>query len=102
MQQPTILYEDTDILAINKPAGLVVHSDGKTKQPTLVDWLLEKYPDIKHIGEPGRNAEGKEILRSGIVHRLDRDTSGVMLVAKTQEGFEHLKKQFQARTIEKI
>ena len=98
---PTILYEDNDILAINKPAGLVVHSDGKTNEPNLVDWLLSKYPDIKNVGEPGRNAKGEQVLRSGIVHRLDRDTSGVMLVAKTQEAFESLKSQFQNHEIQK-
>lgn len=99
--EPTILYEDLDILAINKPSGLVVHSDGKTKEPNLVDWLLSKYPEIKGVGEPGRNAKGEEVLRSGIVHRLDRDTSGVMLVAKTQEAFENLKSQFQNHEIQK-
>jgi 23S rRNA pseudouridine1911/1915/1917 synthase len=98
---PTILYEDKNILAINKPAGLVVHSDGKTNEPNLVDWLLLKYPEIKNVGEPGRNAKGEEVLRSGIVHRLDRDTSGVMLVAKTQEAFESLKSQFQNHEIQK-
>lgn len=104
---PTILYEDKDIIAVNKPAGLVVHSDGrpaqagKTNEPNLVDWLLSKYPEIKNVGEPGRNAKGEEVLRSGIVHRLDRDTSGVMLVAKTQEAFESLKSQFQNHKIQK-
>lgn len=100
--EPTILYEDKDIVAINKPAGLVVHSDGKTNEPNLVDWLLLKYPEIKNVGEPGRNAKGEEVLRSGIVHRLDRDTSGVMLVAKTQEAFENLKSQFQNHEVQKI
>ncbi len=107
--EPTILYEDKEVLAINKPSGLVVHSDGrstslttsKTQEKTLVDWLLQKYPKIKDVGEPGRNAKGIEVLRSGIVHRLDRDTSGVMLVAKTQESFENLKKQFQNHEIKK-
>lgn len=99
--EPTILYEDSDILAINKPSGLVVHSDGKTPEPNLVDWLLMKYPEMKNVGEPGKDSHGNEVLRSGIVHRLDRGTSGVMLVAKTQEAFEHLKKQFQAHEIRK-
>jgi len=99
--EPTILYEDKDILAINKPAGLVVHGSGKTKEKTLVDWLLSKYPEIKNVGEPGRDAEGKEIERSGIVHRLDRETSGVMLVCKTQEAFEFLKSEFKKREIQK-
>ncbi len=100
--EPTILYENKDVLVINKPAGLVVHGDGKTKENTLVDWLLSKYPEIKDVGEPGRDSHGNEILRSGIVHRLDRETSGVMLVAKTQESFENLKKQFQNRETKKV
>ncbi len=99
--EPTILYEDINILAIDKPAGIVVHSDGKTNEPNLVEWLISKYPDIKNVGEAGRDSEGGEILRSGIVHRLDRETSGVMLVAKNQEAFENLKKQFQNHKIQK-
>jgi 23S rRNA pseudouridine1911/1915/1917 synthase len=99
--EPTILYEDAAILAVNKPAGLVVHSDGKTKEPNLVEWLEKKYPQLRGVGEPGRDAKGEEVLRSGIVHRLDRGTSGVMLVAKTQEAFEFLKKQFQDREVGK-
>jgi 23S rRNA pseudouridine1911/1915/1917 synthase len=108
--EPTILFEDKDVLVVNKPAGLIVHSDGrrtlvadgKTKEKTLVDFLLEKYPKIKDVGEPGRAANGEEVMRSGIVHRLDRETSGVMLVAKTQKSFENLKKQFQERQVKKI
>jgi 23S rRNA pseudouridine1911/1915/1917 synthase len=99
--QPTILYEDDDILAVNKPAGLVVHSDGKTVESTLADWVLANYPDTKHVGEPARTQKGEEIVRPGIVHRLDRETSGVMLVAKTARGFDMLKKQFQEHEITK-
>jgi 23S rRNA pseudouridine1911/1915/1917 synthase len=104
---PTILYEDDYVVAINKPAGLVVHSDGlpaqvgKTKEKNLTDWILEKYPEIKEVGEPSRSANGEIIFRPGIVHRLDRETSGVMLIAKTQESFESLKKQFQNHEIKK-
>ncbi len=96
-----LLYEDDDIVAVNKPAGLVVHSDGKTTEPSLVDWILQKYPEAKEVGEPSRTPEGETIYRPGIVHRLDRETSGVMLVAKTQKGFENLKKQFQDHQIKK-
>ncbi len=99
--EPTVLYENDEMLAINKPSGLVVHSDGKTKERTLVDWLVEKYPEMKDVGEPGKTSTGEIILRSGIVHRLDRETSGVMVVAKTQESFENLKKQFQNHEIKK-
>lgn len=99
----TILYEDEEVLALNKPAGLVVHSDGRTKERTLADWIGERYPDIKRreVGEPIVLADGSEIKKYGIVHRLDRDTSGVILVAKTQESFLNLKTQFQSREIKK-
>ena len=105
-----ILYEDKNIVAINKPAGLVVHSDGRTTEKTLVDWILSKYPDIKEVGEPlhlrpehikGGEAE-KIIYRPGIVHRLDRETSGTLVIAKNQEAFNHLKEQFQERETKKI
>ena len=97
----TILYEDNEVLAVNKPAGLVVHPDGRTKEPTLADWLIEKYPNIKGVGETIPLTKGGVIEKWGIVHRIDRDTSGVLLVAKTQESFLNLKSQFQARTIKK-
>ena len=99
--EPIILYEDKDIVAIDKPAGLVVHSDGKTVEPNLTDWILKKFPKSKDVGEPIQTTDGKIISRPGIVHRLDRETSGVMLVAKTKQGFECLKKQFQDHDIKK-
>ena len=98
---PFILYEDDDILAINKPAGIVVHGDGRTKEPSVSEWFIQKYPLAKGVGEMIRLEGGEVIDRSGVVHRLDRDTSGVLLLAKTQDGFEHLKSQFLERTIQK-
>lgn len=92
-----ILYEDKDILAIDKPAGLVVHSDGRTKEDSVSDWFVSKYPEAREVGE-----KLGEIARPGVVHRIDRETSGVLLLAKTAEGHAHLKKQFQARAINKI
>lgn len=99
----TILYEDDEVLAINKPAGLVVHSDGRTKEETLVDWVHEHYPQIAldEVGESIILTGGGEIKKPGIVHRIDRETSGVLLIAKTQASFQNLKAQFQARTIKK-
>ncbi|HEY4503852.1 MAG TPA: RluA family pseudouridine synthase [Candidatus Paceibacterota bacterium] len=105
-----ILYEDSDILAIDKPAGLVVHSDGKTKESSLTDWILEKYPQTKDVGEsiilsssPNPLHSDLEIPntieRPGIVHRLDRETSGVLLIAKTKKGHAYLKEQFKNHTI---
>jgi 23S rRNA pseudouridine1911/1915/1917 synthase len=95
------LFENENILAINKPSGLVVHSDGRTKEESVSSWLLEKYPDIKDVGEPWTSPTGEVIYRPGIVHRLDRDTSGVLVVAKNQESFLNLKAQFQNREIKK-
>ena len=92
-----ILYEDKDILAINKPAGLVVHSDGRTIEPSVTEWFVDKYPRSKDVGEPLRG-----IHRPGVVHRIDRETSGVLLLAKTKEGFESLKRQFKGREVRKV
>jgi 23S rRNA pseudouridine1911/1915/1917 synthase len=97
-----ILYEDKDALVINKPAGLVVHPDGKTKEITLVDWILKKYPKLKNIGEPIILEDGTKILRPGIVHRIDRDTSGCLIIAKNQKTYEFLKGQFKARKVHKV
>lgn len=99
--KPTIIYEDEALLVINKPAGLVVHGDGRTQEDTVADWVLTQYPAIKTVGESWVNQAGETIYRPGIVHRLDRDTSGVMVIAKTQEAFDSLKEQFQEHTIKK-
>lgn len=88
MKEIQIIYEDNDILVVNKPAGLLVHGLN-----SLVDWLVEKYPNIKSVGEDPE--------RPGIVHRLDKDTSGVLLIAKNQKSFEYLKEQFQERKVKK-
>lgn len=96
-----ILYEDKDIVAVDKPAGLVVHSDGKTEEPALTDWVLKNYPKTANVGEPIETSQGKMIERPGIVHRLDRGTSGVILIAKTKKGHAHLKEQFQNQLISK-
>lgn len=100
MKEIEILFEDDNLLVLNKPAGLNVHSDGKVEEKTLSDWLLEKYPEIKDIGEPWKMSDSdKVILRPGIVHRLDKETSGVMVVAKNQNTYLFLKKQFQEREV---
>jgi 23S rRNA pseudouridine1911/1915/1917 synthase len=96
-----ILYEDKNCVVVNKPAGLMVHPDGRAEGPFLSDWVLENYPKTKNVGEPARGVDGSPIARPGIVHRLDRETSGALIVAKTKEGHAHLKKQFQDRTMTK-
>lgn len=98
---PEILFENDDFLVVNKPAGLVVHDDGKTKEKTLVDFLLQDYPGIRSVGEP-MEVDGKIIPRPGIVHRLDKETSGVMIVAKTHDAFEYFKNAFKNREVKKV
>ena len=103
----TILYEDEDIVVLDKPAGLVVHPDGHTKEPSVSAWFVSKYPASKNVGEPikltAKSSQLKAIIeRPGVVHRIDRETSGVLLLAKTKIGHEILKEQFQKREIQKI
>lgn len=99
-----LLYEDKYCFVINKPSGLMVHGDGKTKEKTLVDYLIKAYPELEGVGEPIRMEHaGKELSldRPGIVHRLDKETSGVLLIARTQKAFLHFKQQFKDREIKK-
>ncbi len=91
-----VLYEDSNILAIDKPSGLIVHPDGKTKEDSVTDWFVKKYPRAKNVGEK----EGG-IIRPGVVHRLDKETSGVLLLAKNEKSYQFLKSQFQNREIKK-
>jgi 23S rRNA pseudouridine1911/1915/1917 synthase len=95
-----ILYEDEDVLIINKPAGLLVHADGVSQESTLVDWILEHYPQLAAVGEMAV-ANNPPLVRPGIVHRLDRDTSGVMLIAKNQKAYLFLKEAFQKHLVHK-
>ncbi|MCX6713149.1 MAG: RluA family pseudouridine synthase [Candidatus Vogelbacteria bacterium] len=98
-----ILYEDENILALNKPAGVAVHKDGyNSEEETVADWVLAKYPALVEVGEPMTAQNGTVIAKPGIVHRLDKDTSGVLLVAKNQSTYLALKKQFQEHSIKKI
>lgn len=97
----TVLYEDDDVLVVNKPSGLMVHGDGRSPDATLVDWLLAHAPSAQGVGEPGYAQDGSPLERSGVVHRLDRETSGVLVLAKTQDAFWHLKTQFKERAVEK-
>jgi 23S rRNA pseudouridine1911/1915/1917 synthase len=93
-----IIYQDKNIIAIDKPAGLQVHPSTISRQVpeknTLVNYLIYKFPEIKKVGDEPN-------LRPGIVHRLDKDTSGVMVAARNQKSFEELKELFKARKIEK-
>ncbi len=88
-----VIKETPDYIVLNKPEGLVVHPAPGVDEPTLVDGLLASFPEIEQVGD--------DKLRPGIVQRLDRDVSGIMVVARNKEMFEHLKKQFKERTVDK-
>jgi 23S rRNA pseudouridine1911/1915/1917 synthase len=85
-----IIYEDDDILVVNKPSGLVVHPAPSVKEPTLVDWLKAKGVNLSTIS-------GEE--RHGIVHRLDKETSGAMVIAKNNDAHERLSRQLQDKSM---
>ncbi len=110
---PEIIYEDENVLVLNKPSGLVVHddlsrlrkkADGKEredKEETLCDWVMKEFPEMENVGEP-MDIKGEIIKRPGIVHRLDKETSGVIVLAKNQDSFNFLKNQFQERLAKKV
>ncbi len=99
--EPNVIYEEKHFVIINKPSGLQVHPakvaanrKKREPEPTLTDWLLEYYPEVKTVGDD-------PATRPGIVHRLDKETSGVMVVPRDQGAFEHLKNLFQNHEIQK-
>jgi 23S rRNA pseudouridine1911/1915/1917 synthase len=85
-----VLYEDDDLLIIDKPAGITVFPEKLTTEKTLIDHLLENFPNLKNIGKPPRY---------GIIHRLDKDTSGILLIAKNDKALEFFQKQFKERKV---
>jgi 23S rRNA pseudouridine1911/1915/1917 synthase len=87
-----ILYEDEQVIVLNKPAGVIVHPGAGNSSGTLVNGLLAYYPKIRNVGEP---------TRPGVVHRLDKDTSGVIIFAKTGAAYRWLVKQFKSRDLDK-
>jgi 23S rRNA pseudouridine1911/1915/1917 synthase len=89
----SVLYEDSSVVAIDKPAGMVVHAGAGVHAGTVVNALLHRFNLLSTVGGD---------LRPGIVHRLDRFTTGVLLVAKTDAAHRDLAEQFQSRTVEKI
>jgi len=88
-----IIKETDDYIVINKPAGLLMHGSDNETRTSLVDWLIKYYPKIIKVGE--------DLNRPGIVHRLDKDVSGLVVVAKNQKSFDDLKKQFKGRKVVK-
>ena len=88
----TIVYEDSDLLVVDKPAGLVVHPAAGNPDGTLVNALLAHVKDLAGVGG---------VARPGIVHRLDKDTSGLLVVAKNERAMKSLSKQFAAHAVER-
>jgi len=89
---PPIIFEDDYIIGLDKPANLIVHPAPSVKESTLVDILLKTFPSLIDIGPPHR---------AGIIHRLDKNTSGIILIAKSNDVLTHLSKQFKNREIKK-
>lgn len=88
-----VVHDEKDFAVVEKPAGVVTHPSATHKKGTLVNGLLARWPEIRGVGE--------DLMRPGIVHRLDKETSGLMVIAKTQAMFTWFKKQFQSRNVEK-
>jgi len=88
-----IIYEDNEVIVLNKPAGVLSQNAKSSKSPSITDFLLKRCPKIKNVGE------GE--MRFGVVHRLDKDTSGIIIGAKNNRSFDFLKKQFRERKTEK-
>ncbi len=88
-----LLYEDRHLLVVDKPAGLVVHPGSARHHGTLAAGLLERYPELEGVGEP---------LRWGLVHRLDKETSGVMVVARTDDAYESLREMIRRREVVRV
>lgn len=100
-----IVFENEDFMCLDKPAGLVVHSDGRTEEKSLTDWV-KKYSDtnglnLEVVGNPHTLDSGRYVERWGIVNRLDRDTSGLILIAKNQDTFTELRRLFQEKKMVK-
>ncbi len=100
-----IIFKDKDIIVLNKPAGIAVHGGPNVQGETIVDFLIEHFPEVKGVGDLplacAGMAQAGDSIRPGIVHRLDRDTSGVLVVARNQDAFERLKLLFKTRNVEK-
>ncbi|MDD3435116.1 MAG: RNA pseudouridine synthase [Patescibacteria group bacterium] len=93
MLEPKIIWETNDYLVLNKPAGWTVHGGAGISGPLLTDWLHKHYPSINDVGD--------NYLRPGIVHRLDKEASGLMVVAKTNTAWQYFKELFKSRQVGK-
>lgn len=93
LSEPEMIAETPDYIIVNKPAGLLTHPTEANEKNSLAGWIVKKYPAIKKIGD--------DPMRPGIVHRLDKEASGLLVIARTQKMFNHLKEQFKNRAVSK-
>jgi len=92
--KPTVVYEEPEFIVINKPWGLISHpKNPEDKSYSVTQWLVEQYPEAANTGD--------DPTRPGMMHRLDRETSGLLVLAKTQRAFDYFKNLFQTRKIQK-
>ena len=96
-----ILYEDENVVVLNKPAGLIAHQSQHTRACTLADWVHIRFPEMSKVGEPIRLQSGEMLSKPGMVHRLDTETSGVLILARNSFSYQFLKTQFQERVVKK-
>jgi 23S rRNA pseudouridine1911/1915/1917 synthase len=100
MNTPQIIYKDRNLIILNKPAGMIVNNaDTSRDEYTVQDFVLENY-ELPTTGDDPKNPS-EFLLRGGIVHRLDKDTSGALIVALTEESFVNLQRQFKERVVKK-
>ena len=101
MNEIKVIYEDNDILVINKPSGVIVNKADTTRhEQTVQDWL-EQGSRAACFTKPNSDVESDFYNRSGIVHRIDKETSGILVIAKNLASFENLQAQFKERKVEK-
>jgi 23S rRNA pseudouridine1911/1915/1917 synthase len=99
--EPKIIFEDEQILLIDKPAGMIVNRADTTKDVvTVQDWVERNYQIVKLPNCEFEN-QSDFVKRAGIVHRIDKETSGILLIAKTEEAFNNLQNQFKERKVKK-
>lgn len=96
-----IIKKTPEYLIIEKPSGLLVHPTHENEQNTLVNWLVVKFPEIAKLGDTVSLSRKDKTFRPGIVHRLDREVSGLMLIPRTQDAFDYYKEQFKKRLVQK-
>lgn len=96
-----IIFEDEQFLVLDKPAGIVVNKSDSAKEITVQEWMENKLTEEGHVVTGDSEIEKEFVSRGGVVHRLDKDTSGLLLLAKNPDSFEKLKNQFKERTVAK-